>query len=135
MNFSPNLTAERKLNPDVLRLDNSHKTPVVFFLLIQGKRMTFFLTFQIFFLFFKILNKIFFIFSFNICSRAPNCTSTSERISRKLDPLGSTVRYEMMKLCTGSELDSNSWYLAVLSHYEAVIEAFESVEGINAFIH
>ena len=26
---------ERKLNPVVLRLDNSHKTPVVFFLLIR----------------------------------------------------------------------------------------------------
>ena len=29
----------------------------------------------------------------------------------KLDPVGTTVRYEVMKLCNG-------WYLAVLSHYE-----------------
>ena len=26
---------------------------------------------------------------------------------KKLDPFGSTVRYEVMKLCTGSVLDSN----------------------------
>ena len=31
----------------------------------------------------------------------------------KLDPVGSTVRYEVMKLCNGC-------YLAVLSHYEVV---------------
>ena len=30
------------------------------------------------------------------------------------------MRYEVMKLCTGLVLDSNGWYLAVLSHYEAV---------------
>ena len=34
----------------------------------------------------------------------------------KLQPVGSTVRYEVMKLCTGLVLDSNGWYLAVLSH-------------------
>ena len=26
----------------------------------------------------------------------------NEEMERKLDPVGSTVRYEMMKLCTGS---------------------------------
>ena len=33
----------------------------------------------------------------------------------KLDPVGLTVRYEMMKLCTGSVKHSNGWYLVVLS--------------------
>ena len=28
----------------------------------------------------------------------------------ELDPVGSTVRYEVMKLCAGSIKDSNSWY-------------------------
>ena len=27
---------------------------------------------------------------------------TSQKLAYKLDPVGSTVRYEMMKLCTGS---------------------------------
>ena len=39
---------------------------------------------------------------------------------RKLDPGGSTVRYEVMKLCTGSVKDSNGWYLVVLNQYKAV---------------
>ena len=46
----------------------------------------------------------------------------------KLDPVGSTVRYEVMKLCNG-------WYLAVLCHYEVVIDVIGSVEGIDAFIY
>ena len=37
-----------------------------------------------------------------------------------LDPVGSTVRYEMMKLCTGSVKDSGGWYLVVLRQYKAV---------------
>ena len=50
----------------------------------------------------------------------------------KLGPSGSTVRYEVMKRCTGLVLDSNGWYLAVLSHYEAVIDIIGSVEDIDA---
>ena len=41
-------------------------------------------------------------------------------MSWKLDPAGSTVRYEVMKLCTGSVYDSSGWYFTVLSHYDAV---------------
>ena len=37
-----------------------------------------------------------------------------------LDPVSSTGRYEVMKLCTGSVQDSNGWYLVVLGHFEAV---------------
>ena len=37
----------------------------------------------------------------------------------KLAPVGSTVRYEMMKLCTGSAKDSSGWYLVVLRQYKA----------------
>ena len=33
----------------------------------------------------------------------------------KLDPVGSTVRYEVMKLCTGALRDTNSLYVVVLS--------------------
>ena len=54
---------------------------------------------------------------------------------RKLDPFGSTVHYEVIKLCTGSVQDSNGWYLAVLSQYEAVIDVIGSVEGIYVFIY
>ena len=39
----------------------------------------------------------------------------------ELDPVGSTVRYELMKLCTGSVILS-------IGHYEAI-------EGIYAFIY
>ena len=38
----------------------------------------------------------------------------------ELDPVGSTVRYEVMKLCTESVWDSNGWYLVVLVQYEEV---------------
>ena len=38
----------------------------------------------------------------------------------KLGPVGSTVRFKVMKLCTGSVWDSNGWYLVVLSQYKAV---------------
>ena len=40
-----------------------------------------------------------------------------------------------MKLCSGSVEESNDWYLAVLSHVEAVIDVNGSVEGIDAFIY
>ena len=33
----------------------------------------------------------------------------------KVDLVGSAVRYEVMELCTGSEEDSNVWYLLALS--------------------
>ena len=46
----------------------------------------------------------------------------------KLDPVGSTVRYEMMKLCAGSVQDTmRRWKLA--------IDYTGSVEGIYAFIY
>ena len=41
------------------------------------------------------------------------------------------MRYEVIKLRTGSLQDSNGWYLAVLSHYEAVINVIGSVEDID----
>ena len=47
----------------------------------------------------------------------------------------STERYEVMKLCTMLVKDSNGWYLAVLSHYEAVIDAIGSVESIDGFMY
>ena len=43
-----------------------------------------------------------------------------QKFSQELDPVESTVRYGVMKLCTGSVKDINGWYLAVLSQYEAV---------------
>ena len=53
----------------------------------------------------------------------------------KQDPVVSTVRYEVMKLCPVSVQEDNDWYLAVLSHYEVVIVVIGSVEGIDAFIN
>ena len=53
----------------------------------------------------------------------------------KLDPVGSTVRYEVMKLCSGSVKDSNGWYLVVMRQYKVIIDVTGSVEGIYAFIH
>ena len=46
----------------------------------------------------------------------------------ELDPVGSTVRYEMMKLCTGSVWDT-------MRRKQLVIDDNGSVEGINAFIY
>ena len=46
----------------------------------------------------------------------------------KLDPVGSTVRYEMMKLCTGSVLDT-------MKQWQLVIDDTGTVEGICAFIY
>ena len=40
--------------------------------------------------------------------------------SSKLDPVDSTVRQEVMKLCSGSVKDSNGWYFMLLSQYRAV---------------
>ena len=57
------------------------------------------------------------------------------RYKDELDPVGSTVCYEVRKLCCGSVSNSNGWYMAVLSHYEAVIDVIGSVEGIDAFIY
>ena len=45
----------------------------------------------------------------------------------KLDPVDSTVCYEMMKLCTGSVKHSNGWYLVVLSQCK--------VELVNSWWH
>ena len=46
----------------------------------------------------------------------------------ELDPVGSTVRYEMMKLCTWSVLDT-------ARRQQLVIDYTGSVEGIYAFIY
>ena len=46
----------------------------------------------------------------------------------KLDSVGSTVRYEMMKLCTGSVQDTTR-------RQQLVIDDTGSVEGIFAFIY
>ena len=39
-------------------------------------------------------------------------------ITEKLDSVGSTERYKVMKLCTGLVKDSNGWDLVVLSQYD-----------------
>ena len=46
----------------------------------------------------------------------------------ELDPVGSTVRYEMMKLCTESVEDT-------LRRYQLTNDATGSVGGIYAFIY
>ena len=47
----------------------------------------------------------------------------------KLDPVGSTVHYEVMKLCTGQYRTAmHGWYFVVLSQYEAIIDDIGSVE-------
>ena len=76
-----------------------------------------------------------FTFTFRIYDQSSPCDVGQLPLAQKLDPVGSTVRYEVMKLCTGSVLDSNGQYLAVLSQYEAVIDVIGSVEGIDAFIY
>ena len=38
----------------------------------------------------------------------------------ELDPVGSAVRFEVVKLFTASVWDSNGWYLVVLVQYEEV---------------
>ena len=43
-----------------------------------------------------------------------------EKKGGKLDPVGSTVRYEVMKLFTRSVQETNGSYLMELSHYKAV---------------
>ena len=45
-----------------------------------------------------------------------------------LDPVASTVRYEMMKLCTGSVKDN-------MRRWQLVIDDTGSVESIYAFIY
>ena len=45
-----------------------------------------------------------------------------------LDPVDSTVRYEMMKLCTGSEQDTTR-------RQQLVVDDTVSLEGIYAFIY
>ena len=44
------------------------------------------------------------------------------KIIEKLDPVGLTERYEVMKPCTGLVKDSNGWDLVVLSQYETYLE-------------
>ena len=46
----------------------------------------------------------------------------------KLDPVGSTARYEMMKLCTGSVQDT-------MRRQQSLIDVTGSVQGIHAFIY
>ena len=48
----------------------------------------------------------------------------------KLDPVGSTVRYEMIKLCTGSVKDTMR-----MRHLRLLIDDTGSVESIYAFIY
>ena len=52
----------------------------------------------------------------------------THRHTTELDPVGSTVRYEMMKLCTGSVKDTMRWQ-------QLVIDDTGSVEDIHAFIY
>ena len=52
----------------------------------------------------------------------------SIRLVGKLDPVGSTVRYEMTKLCTGSVKDT-------VRRWQLVIDDTVSVEGNYAFIY
>ena len=56
------------------------------------------------------------------------CWMIMTEMKRKLDPVCSTVRYEMMKLCTGS-------VLVTKRRLQLVIGDTGSVEGIYAFIH
>ena len=49
-------------------------------------------------------------------------------MERELDPVGSTLRYEMIKLCTGSVQDAMRWQ-------QLVTDDTGSVEGIYAFIY
>ena len=49
-------------------------------------------------------------------------------LRQSLDPVGSTVRYEMMKLCTGSVQDT-------MRQQQLVIDDNRSAEGIYAFIY
>ena len=42
-------------------------------------------------------------------------TMSRTSLVEQLDPVGSTVRYDMMNLCTLSVLDSNGSYFVVLS--------------------
>ena len=53
---------------------------------------------------------------------------TSKKEKFELDPVGSTVRYEMMKLCTGSAQDT-------MRRQQLVIGDTGSVEAIYAFIY
>ena len=57
--------------------------------------------------------------------------STAEALMKSneiLGPVGSTVRYEMMKLCTGSVRDT-------MRGKQLVVDYTGSVEGIHAFIY
>ena len=51
-----------------------------------------------------------------------------DRRAYELDPVDSTVRYEMMKLCTGSVQDT-------MRRQQLVIDDTGSVEDIHAFIY
>ena len=55
-------------------------------------------------------------------------SSQSLHYCNKLDPVGSTVCYEMMKLCSGSVQDT-------MRRQQLVIDDTGSVEGIYAFIY
>ena len=54
--------------------------------------------------------------------------SNENEVLQELDPVGSTVRYEMMKLCTGSVQDTTR-------RQQLVIGDTGSVEGIYVFIY
>ena len=54
--------------------------------------------------------------------------SSLQSLQEKLDPVGSTVRYELMKLCTGSVQHT-------MRRWQLVIGDTGSMEGIYAFIY
>ena len=56
----------------------------------------------------------------------------SKKETCKLDPVGSTVRYEMMELCTGSEKDKivgTWWYWVSKTRYWLIHDGTGSVWG------
>ena len=86
------------------------KLPVSHLIKISISLWSYFLTFT--FLIFSWMWHIDFMFS------------TQTQQDEKLDPVGSTVRYELMKLCAGSIKDSNSWDLVVLIKYKACMPLY-----------
>ena len=56
----------------------------------------------------------------------------------ELDPVGSTVRYEVMKLCTGSSIGQQwmvlEWYWVSMRQHHLIIDGSGSVSGLFAFI-
>ena len=68
-----------------------------------------------------------FTFTFRIYDQSSPCDVGQLPLAQKLDPVGSTVRYEVMKLCTGSVYD-------IMRRWQLVIDDIGSVKGICAVI-